>query len=69
MKFVSRISERESLWRVEHAGPEIGSIPVTTSTRDEALRKMTGKIYYWLEMCPSSGQSYRDLEIKLVEAN
>ncbi len=67
MKFVCRIAEQDGTWTVEHAGSEIGPIRVTAPTRDEALRKMEGEIHYWLEMCPCSGQAYRDLQIEVVE--
>jgi len=69
MKFFCRISETHGLWTIEHASQEIGPIRVTASTRDEAVQKMEGEIRYWLEMCPCSGQAYRDLEIELAEFN
>jgi hypothetical protein len=68
MKFVCRISANHGLWTAEHASQDIGPIRVTGSTRDEAVQKMEGEIRYWLEMCPCSGQVYRDLEIELVES-
>ena len=68
MKFLCRISQRDGIWVVEHTGPDIGPIRVTAQSRDEALQKMEGEIHYWLEMCPCSGQAYRDLEIELVES-
>jgi hypothetical protein len=69
MKFVCRISEKAGRWTAEHASEEVGPIRVTGSTRDEVLRKIEGEIHYWLEMCPCSGQAYRNLEIELVEVN
>ncbi len=48
--------------------PEIGPIRVTAPTREEVLRKMDDEIHSWLEMCPCSGQTYRDVEIELVES-
>lgn len=66
MKFVCQISERDGLWTVEHAGPDIGPIRVTAPSRAEALRKMDGEIHYWLELCPCTGQTYRDLQLELV---
>ena len=68
MKFVCRISEKDGIWMMEHASQDVGPIRVTASTRDEALRKMEGEIRYWLEMCPCSGEAYRDLELELVES-
>jgi len=66
MKFVCRIWERNGVWMVEHAGPDVGPIRVTGSTRDEALRKIEEEIRYWLEMCPCSGETYRNLAIEIV---
>ena len=68
MKFVCQISENHGLWTIEHASPDVGPIRVTGATREEAVRKMEGEIHYWLEMCPCSGQAYRDLKIELVES-
>ena len=67
MKFVCPISERNGIWAMEHTGPDIGPIRVTAPTRGEALQKMEAEIRFWLEMCPCSGQTYRDLTIELVE--
>jgi hypothetical protein len=41
-------------------------VRVTAPTRDEALRKMEGEIRYWLEICPCTGESYRDVVIEVV---
>ena len=68
MKFVCRISEKDGTWTAEHASQDVGPIRVTASTRAEALRKMDGEIRYWLEMCPCTGQAYRNLELELVES-
>jgi hypothetical protein len=68
MKFVCRITEKDGLWTVEHASQDVGPIRVSAPTRAEALQKMDGEIHYWLEMCPCSGQAYRNLEIELVES-
>jgi hypothetical protein len=68
VKFVCRISGNHGVWSVEHASQDVGPIRVTGSTREEAVRKMEGEIRYWLEMCPCSGQTYRNLEIELVES-
>ena len=67
MKFVCRIAQKDGVWTVEHASKDVGPIRVTAQTREEARRKMEGEIHYWLEMCPCSGEAYRDLEIDLVE--
>jgi hypothetical protein len=69
VKFACRISERAGLWTAEHSSQDIGPIRVTASTHDEVLRKIEGEIRYWLEMCPCSGQAYRDLEIEVTESS
>jgi hypothetical protein len=51
---------------MEHASPDVGPPRVTGSTRDEALRKMEEEIRYWLELCPCTGQAFRNLEIELT---
>ena len=68
MKFVCRISEKHGAWTAEHASQDVGPIRVTASTREEALQKLEGEIRHWLEMCPCSGQAYRNLELELVES-
>ncbi|MBI5388135.1 MAG: hypothetical protein HZA90_26010 [Verrucomicrobia bacterium] len=67
MKFVCRLNEKGGTWTAEHAGPDIGPIRVSAPSRGEALRKLDAEIHYWLELCPCSGQAYRDIEIELVE--
>jgi len=52
----------------EHSSQGIGPIRVRAATRAEALEKIEGEIRYWLEMCPCSGQAYRELEIELVDS-
>jgi hypothetical protein len=67
MKFACRISQKDGVWIAEHASGDIGPIRVTAPTRDEALRKIEGEIRYWLEMCPCTGETYRNLTIEAVE--
>ena len=69
MKFVCRISENQGRWTIEHSSQDVGPIRVTGSTREEAVQKMEGEIRYWLEMCPCSGQAFRNLQIEIVEAD
>jgi hypothetical protein len=54
-------------WSVRHSGADLGTIEVTASSRDHALEKMRGELRYRLELCPCSGEQYKDLEIELVE--
>jgi hypothetical protein len=68
MKFACRISEDAGVWTAEHSSQDVGPIRVTAPTRVEALQKIEGEIRYWLEMCPCTGQAYRDLQIELMES-
>ena len=54
-------------WIGEHASQDVGPIRVTASSRSEVLRKLEEEIRYWLEMCPCTGQAYRNLELELIE--
>ena len=67
MKYVCRISEKDGVWTAEHASPDIGPVRATGSTREEALQKIEGEIRYCLEMCPCTGEAYRNLTIEAVE--
>lgn len=67
MKFHCTISRREDGgWSLRHAS-ELGTVEVTAVSRDEAVEKMENELRYRLEMCPCTGQAFRNLEIELVE--
>jgi hypothetical protein len=68
VKFVCQFTERDGGWTGEYTGGDIGPVRVTAPTRMEALRKLEGEIRYWLELCPCTGQAYRDIEIEVVQA-
>jgi hypothetical protein len=54
-------------WSVRHSGPDTGTIEVTALSREQALEKMRLELRYRLELCPCTGEQYKDLEIELVE--
>jgi len=54
-------------WSVRHSGPDTGSIEVTAASREQALDKMRSELRYRLELCPCTGEQYKDLEIELAE--
>ena len=68
MKYICRISQKDGVWTAEHASPDIGPIHVTGSTREEAVQKIEDEIRHWLELCPCTGETYRNLMIEAVEA-
>jgi hypothetical protein len=65
VKFICQVSQRGGEWIAEHRSAGVGPVRVAGSTRDEALRKAEREIRYWLEMCPCSGESYRDITIEV----
>ena len=67
MRFVCQLFRQGATWSAEHAALDLGPIRVTAATREEVLRKMEAEIRYWLEMCPCSGEAYRDVQIDVVE--
>ena len=69
VKFVCRISESNGTWTAEHSSTDVGPIRVFAPTRGEVLRKLEEEIRYWLEMCPCTGEAYRDLSLEIVEAD
>ena len=66
MKFACQLSESGGAWTAVHTGTDIGPIRVVAPARDEALRKLEGEIRYRLEICPCTGESYRDIEIEVA---
>ena len=54
-------------WVVRHASAETGTVEVTAGSREQALEKMRAELRYRLELCPCTGEQYKDIEIDLVE--
>jgi hypothetical protein len=67
VKFSCQLQQKEGVWVAEHRGKDIGPVHVTAPSRAEALRKLEEEIRYWLEMCPCTGQAFRNVEIELQE--
>lgn len=69
MRFVCHITQPSpGRWLVRYDDADLGALRVTAPTREEALEKMRGELRYRLELCPCSGEAYRDIEIELHEA-
>jgi hypothetical protein len=60
--------DNEKQWRVRHADRGVGSVEVTAGSRERAVEKMRNELRYRLELCPCTGEQFKDLEIELVEA-
>ena len=68
MKFACTISRKsDGRWAIRHVGKDIGTVEVTAGSREEAVEKMVNELRYRLEMCPCTGEAYRNVEIELAE--
>jgi hypothetical protein len=68
MRFPCTITQKShGEWSIRHAGGDLGIVEVTARSRDEALEKMRNELRYRLEMCPCTGERYRNLEIEVVD--
>jgi hypothetical protein len=54
-------------WSVRHASADTGVVAVTAGSREQALEKMRAELRYRLELCPCTGEQYKDIEIDLIE--
>jgi len=57
----------EGRWEIRHTSKDVGTLGVRANSREEALAKMKDELRYRLEMCPCTGEVYRNLEIEIVE--
>ena len=68
MRFICRAAQiSPGTWSVRYHGTDLGPVEVTAPTREQALEKMCGELRYRLELCPCTGEAYKDLEITLQE--
>ena len=68
MTFPCTIARRsDGKWSIRHVGKDIGTVEATAGSREEAMAKMKDELRYRLEMCPCTGEVYRNLEIEIVE--
>ena len=52
-------------WSVRHVGSDVGTVEVTAESQEEVLEKMRGELRYRLEICPCTGELYRDVQIEI----
>ncbi len=53
-------------WSLRHVGSDVGTVVVTARSQNEALEKMRGELRYRLEICPCTGEMYRDVQIEIT---
>ena len=67
MKFPCTVSQSSNgEWSVRHDGSDLGAVEVTAASQGEALEKMRGELRYRLEICPCTGELYRDVQIEIT---
>ena len=54
-------------WSARHESREAGVVEVRALTRQEVIEKIEGEIRYRLELCPCTGETYRHIEIDVVD--
>lgn len=55
-------------WVAQHDSREVGHVEVQAPRREDALEKIRGEIRYRLELCPCTGDTYRHIQIEVVDA-
>jgi hypothetical protein len=59
--------QSDGRWSVQYSGADLGTVEITAATHDQALEKMRSELRYRLELCPCTGEQYKDLQIELVD--
>jgi hypothetical protein len=54
-------------WTIHCDRADVGQVQATAATRAEAIEKMRGELRYRLELCPCTGESYRHIDVEIVE--
>jgi hypothetical protein len=68
MKALCTISRtRDGTWLVRHSSSALGTVALSASAREEALRKMRNELQYRIELCPCSGVSGDSVELQVQE--
>lgn len=55
-------------WLARHESRDVGALEVRGTTREETIEKLKGEIRYRLELCPCTGETYRHIEIQVIES-
>lgn len=67
MRMTCTIKRLPAGWLAQHDSRDAGHVEVKALTRAEAIEKIEGEIRYRLEHCPCTGETYRHIEIDVVE--
>jgi hypothetical protein len=67
MRMICTLTRLPGGWSALHESQDVGRVEVRAPTRAEAIEKIQGEIRYRLELCPCTGETYRHIEIDVVE--
>jgi hypothetical protein len=68
MKAVCTLSRmRDGTWLVRHSSPTLGTVEVTGSSREQALREMRNELQFRSEWSPCCGASADTIELQVTE--
>jgi hypothetical protein len=68
MKFPCTLKESAGgQWTARHESDAVGAVNVVAASRALVLDKMRGELRYRLELCPCTGESYRHIDVEIVE--
>ena len=67
MRMTCTIKRLPGGWLALHDSRDVGHVEVKALTRAEVIEKIEGEIRYRLELCPYTGETYRDIEIEAVD--
>jgi len=67
MRVTCTVSRLPGGWSALHESRDVGRVEVKAPTRNEAIEKIEGEIRYRLELCPCTGETYRHIEINVIE--
>lgn len=62
--FVDRTADGR--WSARHDSTDWGRLEVFAATPEQAVDKLRQEIRYRLELCPCSGEMYRDVQVEIV---
>jgi hypothetical protein len=54
-------------WVARHSSPDVGTVEVTASSRDDALTKLRDELQYRIELCPCSGVSGATVRLEVTD--
>lgn len=67
MRMKCTLAQTSGGWLAVHESREAGRVEVKALTRQEAIEKIEGEIRYRLELCPCTGETYRHIDIDVVD--